>query len=348
MTQPPNYPGDDQGGFPQDPQNPQNPQNPQQGGFPPPPHAQGFPPPQGGQGFPPPQDPGYGQQGGAQGFPPPQDPGYGQGGFPPPPQGGQGFPPPPQGGYPPPPGGFGGPQFGGQQPFNIGDAFTWAWNKFTKNALALIVSVLIYALIMSAIVGIGYFLVFSIILGTSSTDADGFTTVSTGGSIGAVVGMAVMVLVAGIVGYIVQAAFYSGLLDIADGKQVTIGSFFAPRNTGQVVLAAIIIGVVTAVLSLIPILGYIFSIVIGFLVMFTIPVLVDRGVPAVEGIKQGFAIIQRDIGNSLLTYVIAAIIGFVGACLCGVGLLVAGPVAALLVTYAYRRLSGGQVAPLTP
>jgi uncharacterized membrane protein len=39
---------------------------------------------------------------------------------------------------------------------------------------------------------------------------------------------------------------------------------------------------------------------------------------------------------------------FVGALLCGVGLIVAVPVAALILVYAWRRLSGGQVAPLTP
>ncbi|MCS3780913.1 hypothetical protein [Tsukamurella ocularis] len=328
MTQPPNYPGDNQGGYPQ------NPQDPQHGGY-----QQGGYPQQ------PPQQPGYGQGG----FPPPpQDPGYGQGGqgFPPP-QGG--FPPPPQGGFPPPPGGFGGPQYGGgQQPFNIGDAFSWAWNKFTKNAVPLIVAILVYTLVIGAIVGLGYFLIVSIVLGSSSTDADGFTTMSTGGSVGALVGMALLILVTGIVGCIIQASLYSGLLDIADGKPVDIGSFFKPRNSGQVVIAAVIIGAVSAILSLIPFLGTIVSIVVGFLTMFAIPTIVDRGLPAIEGIKQGFGVIQRDIGNSILTFVIAGLIGMIGACLCGIGLLVAGPVASLLVVYAYRRLSGGQVAPLTP
>ena len=36
----------------------------------------------------------------------------------------------------------------------------------------------------------------------------------------------------------------------------------------------------------------------------------------------------------------------VGALACGVGLLVAAPVASLVMIYAYRKLSGGQVVPL--
>ena len=36
-----------------------------------------------------------------------------------------------------------------------------------------------------------------------------------------------------------------------------------------------------------------------------------------------------------------------GLLACGVGIIVAAPVAALFMVYTYRRLSGGQVVPLT-
>ncbi|BDH55985.1 hypothetical protein [Tsukamurella sp. PLM1] len=204
---------------------------------------------------------------------------------------------------------------------------------------------LVYGLALSIIGGAAYFLVLSV-LGTSSSVDGSFMVSATGFS--AMLGFALVQLVLQILFAVVQASFFSGLLDIADGKPVEIGSFFKPRNLGQVVLAGVIIAVVSSVLSLIPILGGILSIVIGFLVMFAVPVIVDRGLPAVDGIKEGFALIQKDFGNSILVYIIAALISFVGACLCGVGLLVAAPVAALLVVNAYRRISGGQVAPLTP
>ena len=47
-------------------------------------------------------------------------------------------------------------------------------------------------------------------------------------------------------------------------------------------------------------------------------------------------------------WLLAVIVVAVGAILCGVGLLVAVPVAALLVAYAWRKLTGGYVAPATP
>ncbi|KXO89118.1 hypothetical protein AXK61_10915 [Tsukamurella pseudospumae] len=204
---------------------------------------------------------------------------------------------------------------------------------------------LVYVLVIGIIGGAATFLVGSLIGNTTSVDG-GFVYQANG--FGAMLGFALAGLITQILASVVQASLFTGLLDIADGRSVSIGSFFKPRNLGQVVLAGVIIAVVTNVLMLIPFLGYIAALVIGFLTMFVVPVIVDRGLPAVDGLKEGFAIIQRDIGNSILTYVIAILIAFVGACLCGIGLLVAGPIASLLITFTYRRLSGGQVAPLTP
>ena len=60
--------------------------------------------------------------------------------------------PPQQAGYPPP-GGYppAGPGYPGAQAFNVGEAFSWAWNKFSKNAAALIVPTLVYGVIISVI-----------------------------------------------------------------------------------------------------------------------------------------------------------------------------------------------------
>lgn len=338
MTQPPNYPGDNQGGYPQ------NPQDPQQGGY-----QQGGYPQQ------PPQQPGYGQGGfpppPAGGFPPPQDPGYGQGGqgFPPP-QGGQGFPPPPQGGFPPPPGGgYGAPQFGGQQPFNVGDAFSWAWNKFSKNAAALIVPMLAYAVVLG-IAGALFGFLFTATLSettVSTTQYDyGTSTEVTGQPTGltwvvAILGIGLIVFLA----MLVQSAYLSGLLDIADGREVAIGSFFKPRNFGAAAVAALLVALAVTV-------GYILCIVPGiaaaFLLAYAGHFAVDRGLSGPDALKASFETVKGNAGNSILTTLLAGIVGGLGTALCYVGVLVTGPLAALVQVYAYRRLSGGQVAPPTP
>ena len=55
-----------------------------------------------------------------------------------------------------------GPGFPGAQAFNVGEAFSWAWNKFTKNAVALIVPALVYGIIVGILVGAVYGLAFAL------------------------------------------------------------------------------------------------------------------------------------------------------------------------------------------
>ena len=61
----------------------------------------------------------------------------------------------PQGGYaPPPPFGAqypGAPGYPGAGQYSVGDAFSWAWNKFSKNVAALIVPTLVYVLIVAGL-----------------------------------------------------------------------------------------------------------------------------------------------------------------------------------------------------
>ena len=126
---------------------------------------------------------------------------------------------------------------------------------------------------------------------------------------------------------------------------MTIGSFFKPRNVGNVIIAGLIVGILTEIglfLCVIP------GIVVSFLLMFTIVALLDRNLSPIDAIKNSFEITTKNVGNAVLAWLVMAAIVVVGALVCLVGLIVAAPVAALFQVYTYRRLTGGQVAPLTP
>jgi len=334
------------GGYPP-PQPPQGggyppPQPPQGGGYPPPP-PEGYPPPQppsaGGYSTPPP--PPQGGQGG--GYPPPPPPQ--SGGYPPPPPPQSGGYPPPAGGYPPAGGpGYGG--YGGDQPFNIGDAFSWAWNKFTKNAGPLVVATLIYALVEFVVIGVLVGLTIALTPQSDSTSYDGgfsysWSVMSLSGIVMNLIFTFVLLLVA----YAIQSAYISGILDIANGREVTVGSFLKPRNVGNVLVAALI---VSAVVSIGNALCYIPGLIASFFLMFTIVALLDRNLSPLDAIKNSFETAKNNIGNALIAWLVIGVTAAVGAFLCGVGLLVAIPVASLLLVYTYRRLSGGQVALPTP
>ena len=326
------------GGFPQPPQGGYPP--PPQGGYPPPSQG-GYPPPPGG-GFPPPQGGFPPQQGG---YAPPPPPG---GAYPPPPPPQGGFAPPPPGAYPPAGYQYGAP--GGVAPFSVGDALAWAWNKFTKNPAPLIVSTLVYTLVVGVIAGIVQFSALGLAetsVSSYSADDAGFSysynITSLGPASIAILVLGYLVLL--VVAAAISSANYVGLLGIADGQPTTIGSFFKPRYIGPMILLTLIVGVLVGI-------GYALCVIPGLVValfaMFAHPILVDRNLSPIDSLKASIEIVKANVGQVILVWLVAGLIVFAGAFACGVGILVAGPVASLMLVYTYRRLSGGQVAPLTP
>ncbi|MGV0836113.1 hypothetical protein [Mycolicibacterium thermoresistibile] len=337
--QPPpgNYPPSPAGGYPPPPG--EGPGQP--GGYPPPPPAGGYPPP---------------PPGGQQGYPPPPPGGYPpppQSGYPPPPPGG--YPPPPPPGYPPggpgyPPGGSGyppgGPGFGFGPQYSIGEAWSWAWNKFGKNAGPLIIATLLYGLVAFALQALVN-LISMAVSDTSSavTDDGGFMFAYNATGPAAVIVGVIGWVVTLIVGAALQSAYLGGIFDIVDGREVTLNSFLRPRYIGNVVIAGLIVGVITTIGLLLCIVP---GIIASILLMFTIVALLDRNLAPIDAIKTSFNVVKNNFGHAFLAWLVMGVTALVGALLCGVGLLVAAPIAALILVYTFRRLTGGQVAPQTP
>jgi uncharacterized membrane protein len=328
MSQPPEYPGE-----PADPyggnQNPPN--------YPPPPSYE----PPGRHSAPP---PGY--------SPPPPPPGPPPGGYPPQPGYGTPPPPPPPGygapprGYPPQPG-YSGAQPGGVSKFNVGEAVSWSWAKFTQNGTALVVPVIGYLVAVGVIVGVVIALASSLATTTTTTTTDsyGITSEQTNVEVGAggVIAIVIGYLLLFVVLIYMQAAIVSGTLDIADGKPVTVATFFKPRNLVGVVITALLVALATTVLSLLCIIP---GVIFGFLAQFAVHFVVDRSQSPVAAVKSSIATTRSDVGGSLLSWLVKYAAMLIGELLCLVGLFVALPVALLLKTYTYRKLSGGQVVPL--
>jgi uncharacterized membrane protein len=225
----------------------------------------------------------------------------------------------------------------------VGDAFTWAWNTFTRNAATLIVPALVYGLLFGVATAV---IMIAQTMGGSGGSSYGFGLGLGFGSNVSGAGWGVL-----IIGYLIsyavtafaQAGFLSGCLELADGRPVTIGSFFRPRNLGMAFLAALIVGVLTTIgysLCFIP------GLIVSIFTQFTILFVVERSESATKALSSSFSTVTSNIANALLIWLVCAAVAFVGALACGVGLLVAAPVAALVLTYGYRKLTGGDVVPL--
>lgn len=176
---------------------------------------------------------------------------------------------------------------------------------------------------------------------TTVDDYSASFSMGTGGILVSLLGSAVMLVVAAVV----QSAYVGGMLDIANGQPVEIGSFFKPRNVANVVIASVVSGLIVFVGVLLCIVP---GIIATIMLLFTTVIVLDRNTSGIDGVTSSFEIGKKNFGPMALTWLTTIGIAILGVLACGVGLLVAYPLISLITVYAYRRLTGGQVAPLTP
>lgn len=314
----------------QPPYPPVPPSDPNQPGQPPQYGQQPPPPPQYG------QQPGYGQQ-------PPQygqQPEYGQ------PQYGQAPPPPPpgvpqygeMGAYP------GGPGVPGTK-VDVGEAFSWAFNKFKNNVGAMILPGLAVFLLGAALIAVGFSAV-ALFGTTERVDyGNGFyyeeTSLGFGGSV-----LLALVYAVFIVGLLyIQASIISGAVRVANGEPVTAKSFLTPIRFGPVVGTAILVAIVTGI-------GYVLCIIPGiiamFFLMFSVVATIDKSLSPINAMKTSFELTKSKVGDSIITLLVTYAINLVGVLVCYVGLIVAAPVAQLFLVHCWRRLNGAPIAPADP
>jgi uncharacterized membrane protein len=107
-----------------------------------------------------------------------------------------------------------------------------------------------------------------------------------------------------------------------------------------VIITSLLIGAMTFV-------GLLLCILPGFAVLFftsfALYFVIDRGEDAVTALKSSFTMVKNNFGVLLLFFLASLAAAIVGACACGVGLLVAIPVVVLAQAYTYRTLNGDPV-----
>ena len=252
----------------------------------------------------------------------PPPPPYGdQGATPPPPP----PPPPPSYGEPAAAGGYGQPPTppppagpGGAGAYSVGTAWKYGWDKTIAN----IGQVLIAVLVLFAVQ-----VVFAI-LGRVISDSIFVSWVFS--------------LISWVISMIIAAGIVRFALDVTEGKQLNAATLLTPNKLGDVIVASILIGIATFV-------GLILCIIPGLLVMFftsyTLYFLMDRqDLGAIDAIKASFEFTKANAGNVILWFLLSLVAWFVGAILCGVGLLVAVPVVLIGTAYTYKTLNNEPVA----
>jgi uncharacterized membrane protein len=221
----------------------------------------------------------------------------------------------------------------------VGTAFSYAFEKFKANWGPLVVITLV-VIAASFVVQ----LLSNLIFGALTPDAtiDPVTGQIEGSGF---FGIAMILSLLGsaltyVVSLVVQAGIIKGALALTRNEPLSIGTAFNGINWGQVIAASLITGAlifIGLVLCIIP------GIVAIFFTWFTLYFVIDRNMPAIEAIKASVSMVRANIGNLILLFLASIAAYIVGACLCGVGLLVAIPVVILAQVYTFRTLNGDPV-----
>lgn len=259
--------------------------------------------------------------------PPPPPPSYAP--PPPPPPAGYAAAPPPASGAP-------------TSAVGVGDAYGWAWAKFTQNTGVVLVGAVVYFAVIAIVSVLWYAVLGGLVATTTSVDPVTGRMVTSGGGLAATLLFTLLfsviffVLIA-----IMQAGIIRGALAIARGTKPEIALLFSTQNLAQILLAAVLVGIGTAIGSA---LCYIPGLIVAFYTWFTMFYVVDKNAGAIDAIKASVSLVQSNLSVVLLLFLAGIAAQLLGSLLCLIGLVVAIPVVILAQTYAYLKLQGEQVA----
>ncbi|MGN2637227.1 hypothetical protein ACTD5D_13750 [Nocardia takedensis] len=141
--------------------------------------------------------------------------------------------------------------------------------------------------------------------------------------------------------WLLQGAMVRGALYETDGNRPVFGSYFQYVNAGNVLLTALLAFIATSIgfaLCVLP------GLLVGWLCMFSLHYVVDQDLGPFDAIKSSATLVLRNAGQTALLALAVMVLALVGTLLCGLGLLLAGPVSVIAVTAAYRGLTGGTLA----
>jgi len=223
-------------------------------------------------------------------------------------------PPPPPGGEPVP---YDGPPPSGD--LDAGTAISYGWKGLTKYLGPLLIITVVIVAIQIVLTLIGY-------------QFDSWFLQLTWNVITTIVSL------------ILAMGLIRASLAVVDGRAPEVGMLFRTEHLGAYLVASILVGLAVGV-------GFILCIIPGLILMFLFAffgyaIVDERATGAAESIGMSWNLVSKNVGSLLLLFILVIVINIVGAILCGIGLLFTYPLTAVAVAYAWRRISGGEVAAL--
>ena len=222
-------------------------------------------------------------------------------------------PPPP----PPPPGGGMSPG-GAPGAISVGDAVSYGWNAYWKNVGTLVV-IAIVVLAINIVVG----------LIAQAT--------------GSVAGQIIVQFIGFFASMLISLGWIRVSLEVTRGVKPEVGDLFKFDGYGPYILASLLFALgfyVGLILCIIP--GIIFAVAFGFYGF----VIAERGegVGVMDSLKESADLTRGNRWQLFGLGIVLLLINFVGALLCGIGLIFTLGITIIAWAYVYRTLRGEAVA----
>ncbi len=150
---------------------------------------------------------------------------------------------------------------------------------------------------------------------------------------------------------IIQYFFMGGLVRMAlrqiRGEPIAVGDIFTVTDViGPLAVAAILVTLAQYVAICALCIGFF---IVGGLLMFTVPLVVDRRMSAVEAMGESWNALKGDIiMATLFFFVVQIVFPIVGACACCIGYLFLFPLVPLSTALLYRDFFLGGMQPASP
>ncbi|MFS3128442.1 hypothetical protein ACLM5J_08540 [Nocardioides sp. Bht2] len=150
-------------------------------------------------------------------------------------------------------------------------------------------------------------------------------------------------IVATVLTMILSAGAIRMAFDVVEGRQPSLSTMFDRINFGQLIIASLVLGALTAVGLMLCVLP---GLAVMFLSYFTTYFIVGKDQDAITAIKSSFSLTASNFGAVLLFAVLAVCVAFVGLLACCIGIVVVYPITVVGTAYTFRVLQSEPVAPL--
>jgi len=143
--------------------------------------------------------------------------------------------------------------------------------------------------------------------------------------------------------------FYFIIFQRMKGQSATISDLFKGFDVlWDALLAWVIIFVVTIMVSCIPFLGVILSLLAGVPFIFVFPLIWDKRLSFIDAIRESIKLFKENWVNLIPFYVVASIVGALGILLVGIGVIFTFPIYLYATACLYRDWIGLRSPTINP